>query len=94
MYRMYTKCRTIGKNSGVNINIAGVLINVPEINNITFIINKIIYLFCVIANKLCDIAWGIWVNAITQAKIFETPIKNITIALILALYNNFPCFLN
>ena len=32
-----------------------------------------------------EIAWGIWVNAMTQPRILETPIRNTTIPLILAL---------
>ena len=57
---------------------------VPDINKITFIINRMIIGFVVIDNKLSPIICGIPVKAITHDKIFETPIKNTTIALILA----------
>ena len=58
--------------------------NVPDINRIIFIINRIIIGFVVIDNKLFPIICGIPVKAITHDKIFDTPIRNTTIALIFA----------
>ena len=78
---------TIGKNSGVKIYIAGVTsIKVPATNKITFMISKIIISLFVIPRSAAEIACGIWVNAITQPRMLETPIKNTIIPLIFALY--------
>ena len=60
-------------------------IKVPAIRRITFMINRIITGLLVSPKSAAEIAWGICVNAITQPKTLDTPIKNTIIPLILAL---------
>lgn len=83
------KFLAVGKNIGVNINIAGVKsINVPTINNIKFIISNITTGLEDIPNNNSVVALGKFVNAITQDIIGDTPIKNTIIPVISTVSNN------
>ena len=56
-----------------------------SISRMIFIISKIMTGLLVSPNSAAEIACGICVNAITQPKILDTPIKKTIIPLILAL---------
>ena len=78
------KLKAIGKKIGVNISTAGVgSINVPTINKTMFMISKMTNRLSVAASNASAIIPGIFVNAITQDIIELTPIKKITIAVVL-----------
>ena len=70
----------------LKINVAGVIsMNVPTTNKIMLIINRMTYLLLEIDNNPFETIVGMFVKAITQDIILETPIKKIMIPVISAL---------
>ena len=83
------KLCAIGKNIGVNINIAGVAsINVPTTNNNIFIINNITIGLSDKPNIKSVIYVGTFVKANIQDIIDDAPIKNTIIAVMFTASNN------
>ena len=75
-----------GRKIGVKIRQAGVMsIKVPTISRITLIINRITNLLSLIDSSHSETSDGIFVKAITQDIMLETPIRKIMIPVISAL---------
>ena len=80
------KLAQIGRNIGVNIRIAGVgSMKVPTTRSSRFIIRRMAILLLVSPKSTSAIIAGILVKLIIQLMMDDTPIMNITIAVIFTL---------
>ena len=76
------KVLTMGKNSGVKMRMAGVTsMKVPATSRITFMMSRIRMGLVVTPSRASEIAWGIWVKAMTQPRILDTPMRKTTMPL-------------
>ena len=74
---------------GVKIKIAGVIsINVPTTNKVKLINKKIKIGLLTVSNKKPVINWGMLSNENNHDIAIDVQIKNITIAVVFALFNN------
>ena len=79
------KVLTMGRKRGVKIRMAGVTsMKVPAISRMTFMISRMMIGLEVRPSRAAETACGIWVNAMTQPRMLETPTRNTTMPDILA----------
>lgn len=83
------KVETTGKKMGVKIKTAGVIsIKVPTTNSVILINKKIRNGLLTVSNKKPVINWGMLSKENNHDMVIDVQIKNMTIAVVLALFNN------